>query len=82
MSDTSKPLFNRNLLKVRVDSFVTEITEEQSRVATDWARAVADPSFKRENEKPQQGAFLNEVFGLLLGYEHFAGNPDDYSLKA
>ncbi len=82
MFDTSKPLFNRNLLKLRIDSFLPELSPAQRNVAEHWAEAVGDPGFKSEKEKPHQGAFLNEIFGLLLGYEHFASNPDKYGLKA
>jgi len=82
MSDMFKPMFNLNLLKARVGSFTPQLTNEQLKVVTDWATAVGDPHFKREKEKPHQGAFLIQIFAILLGYDNYTANPENYSLKA
>ena len=82
MSEIFKPLFNRNLLKLRADRFVPELTDEQLRVITDWTRSVGEPNFKNQKEKPHQGAFLIQVFGVLLEYPHYTADPENYNLKA
>lgn len=82
MSDQFKPLFNRNLLKARLESFIPELTEEQLKVAADWARTVSEPMFKREKERPHQGTFLIQIFDILLGYGLYSANLDNYNLKA
>jgi type I restriction-modification system DNA methylase subunit len=82
MSDIFKPLFNRDLLKLRADSFVPQLTDEQLRVIADWTRSVGEPNFKNQKEKPHQGAFLIQVFGILLGYLHYTANPENCNLKA
>ncbi len=82
MSEIFKPLFNRNLLKLRADGFVPELTDEQLRVITDWTRSVGEPNFKNQKEKPHQGAFLIQVFGVLLEYPHYTADPENYNLKA
>jgi hypothetical protein len=64
MSDQFKPLFNRNLLNARVESFIPELTEEQLKVAADWASTVSDPKFRREKERSHQGTFLMQAFGI------------------
>ena len=81
MLDNFKPLLNRNFLKARVDGFAFELTPAQRKIAEDWAKTANDPSFRRENEKPHQGAFLVQVFGDLLGYGHYTANPDSYNIK-
>lgn len=82
MSEMFKPLFNLNLLSLRVDSFVPQLSAEQLKLLADWASAVRDPNFKTQNEKPHQGAFLIQMFAVLLGYAHYTANPDNYNLKA
>jgi hypothetical protein len=82
MSETFKPLFNRNLLNLRVHNFVPQLSAEQFKLLADWASAVRDPNFKTQNEKPHQGAFLIQMFAVLLGYAHYTANPDNYNLKA
>lgn len=82
MSEMFKPLFNRNLLSLRVDSFVPQLSAEQLKLLADWASAVRDPNFKTQNEKPHQGAFLIQMFAVLLGYAHYTANPENYNLKA
>jgi hypothetical protein len=82
MSDQFKPLFNRNLLKTRVESFIPELTGEQLRVAGDWANTASDPKFRREKERSHQGTFLTQIFGILLGYGLYNANVDDYNLRA
>lgn len=82
MSDSFKPLFNQNLLKARVESFMPELTEEQLKVVRDWANAVSDPKFRREKERSHQGTFLMQIFGILLGYGLYNASPHDYNLRA
>jgi len=82
MSELFKPLFNPNLLKMRAESFVPQLTQEQVTLLTNWTRAVSDPNFKTQNEKPHQGAFLIQMFEAILGYAHYTADPDNYNLKA
>ena len=82
MSEMFKPSFNPNLLKPRAESFVPQLSQEQATLLTNWTRAVSDTNFKKQNEKPHQGAFLVQIFGALLGYAHYTANPENYNLKA
>jgi type I restriction-modification system DNA methylase subunit len=81
MSSSFKPLLNQNLLRTRVASFVPQMTAQQDRVVAEWVRTVADPHFRYENEKPHQGPFLTDIFGILLGYEGYSSNPHAYNLR-
>ncbi|MCP4599812.1 MAG: N-6 DNA methylase [Proteobacteria bacterium] len=82
MSDIHKPLFNKHLLSQRVAGFTLDLTDEQRQVAKNWAKTVADPTFRHEKEKPHQGEFLLQIVGTLLGYTPAIGSLESYSLKA
>lgn len=82
MAAPFKPLFHKRSLENRLAPFGWVPTPEQRSIVEDWTRTVTDPAFRKENEKPFQGAFLADLFCGLLGYAGPAGHLDAYNLKA
>ena len=82
MAAPTKPLFNPHLLARRASALDLDLSDRQQAVLDRWVATVETPAFLRENEKPHQGKFLADLFGIVLGYRQFSDDPTDFHLKA
>ena len=87
MTTHLKPLFHRRLLQDAVRG-AAHVSDEQARVARQWAAGIRTSEFERQTEKNLQGVFLARILDEVLGYaQAISGGPRfhmkaEHSLKA
>ena len=71
-------LFNHNLIKTHIQKDQIDSYDEKTKVIQGWKKSLQTE--KVVNEKSLQSAFLQGIFGKVLGYKCF-GEADEWNLS-
>ncbi len=71
-------LFNHNLIKTHIQKHNIYLYDEKVKVIQGWKKSLQ--TVKGVNEKSLQSAFLQGIFGKVLGYKCF-GETDEWNLN-